>query len=71
MLKPPMASPISLAPMTRHRTAIMTALYWPIQSRKPTRIWWDRWLGGADEITPAEGFEPLVEEAQPVEASPR
>jgi len=29
MLKPLMASPISLAPMIRHITAMMTALCWP------------------------------------------
>jgi len=42
MLKPLIASPISFAPMTRHRTAMMTALCCPIQSLSSARIRWDR-----------------------------
>jgi len=34
------------------------------------RVWWDRWLGDAEEITPAEGFEPMLE-PETVEAGPR
>ena len=35
------------------------------------RVWWDRWLGGAEDVTPAEGFAPLFAEPEPAQAAPR
>ena len=35
------------------------------------RVWWDRWLGDAEEVAPTEGFTEVLEEPEPVEAGPR